>query len=390
MPRATGTGRIALLLTAGVLPGVVTAVPLSAQARARVSGSVETGAAAVEQPLVRSGAAFYLAPGAQLTAHDATIGADAVFATGTPFWRSVLGNGFVRSPAVKGVRLIGGGQLLKTSGLLSTVHGDVGAEWRGSAAGTTALARARIGRLRYGGALWKDVDLGLSAFRSRGALVFALDGVFTDAQRPAALRQQIGVEAGGASAFTARTLDLTPRMIWERGRLRADGSLALRLAERGMSGTRVGPQLSFTVETNRGIALFAGGVQRLPDVRSGVPSGRSALLGMRVSGTRVVTRPVAPRRRGPSLHVIGGTLILDAGPTFVARAALRGDFTEWQARDCRPRDRDTFECGAAPGAGTWRVSIRLDDGAWQQPANLAAAADDFGSVDGLLMTGGKP
>jgi len=80
---------------------------LAAQQRARISGSIETGAAAIEQPLVRSGAAFYLSTGAQLTARDMTIGGDAVFATGTPIWKSFLGGGYIRSPAFRNVRLIG-------------------------------------------------------------------------------------------------------------------------------------------------------------------------------------------------------------------------------------------------------------------------------------------
>lgn len=360
------------------------------QPRARITGTIETGAAAVEQPLVRSGAAFYLAPSAQLTARDLTIGGDAVFAAGTPVWQSFLGNGYIRSPAVRNIRILGGGQLLKTSGLLPTVHGDVGAEWRRSGPSTTGTVRARVGRLRYGGALWSDLDIGASTIRSHGAMLFAIEALYSDARRPEALREQLGVAAGNGDAFSARTMDFTPRMIWERGRLRTDASIALRVVERGVDGMRAGPQLSFTFATSRGISLFVGGAQRLPDVRAGIPSGRSALLGLRVGGTRLVTRPVAPGKAGPSLHIVNGALILDAGITAIARASLRGDFTEWQSRECAVFDRHRFHCGAAPRAGTWRVAIRLNDGAWQQPTNLAPAADDFGSVDGVLLTGGKP
>lgn len=363
---------------------------LAAQNRPRVNGSLETGAAAVEQPLVRSGAAFYLAPGAQLTARDATIGGDAVLATGSPLWRSFLGNGFFRSPAVKNVRLIGSAQILKTTGLLPTVHGDVGAEWRRSSIATSTAARARVGRLRYGGAMWNDVELGASAFHSRGAMLLGVDALFSDARRPAALQEQLGIAAQPDAAFNARTIDVTPRMIWERGRLRTDASLALRVVERGVSGSRAGPQLSFTFATARGISLFVGGTQRLPDARAGIPSGRSALLGLRVSGGRVLGRSDAARRSGPSLNLVNGALILDAGTTAAARASLRGDFTEWQPRECLRRDSRSFHCGAAPPAGTWRVAIRLNDGAWLQPSNLSPAADDFGSVDGVLLTGGRP
>ena len=110
---AHATSRLLRVLARGAIAGLATGVlagVLAAQPRARVTGSVETGAAAVQQPLVQSGAAFYLAPTAQLTARDITVGGDAVFATGSPLWKSFLGNGFIRSPAVRNIRLIGSGQ----------------------------------------------------------------------------------------------------------------------------------------------------------------------------------------------------------------------------------------------------------------------------------------
>ncbi len=360
------------------------------QRPARVAATLETGAAAIDQPQVRGTAAFYLAPSAQLVAHDLTIGGDAVFAAGTPVWKSFLGSAYVRSPAVMNLRLVGSGQVLKTSGLLSTWHGDAGVEWRKVAASNSAALSARIGRLRYGGEMWRDMEVAGSATHTHGAMLLALEGQLSDGVRPASLQQRLGVVAGEGDTFSVRTLDFTPRMIWERGRLRADASLALRAMQQGLTGLRVGPQLSFTFSTARGISLFVGGAQRLPDARSGIPSGRSALLGLRVGGARLLARTDSPRTTGPTLTVVDGVLILEPGSGGVSRAALRGDFTEWTSRDCQMRDGRSFNCGAAPPAGTWRVAVRLNEGAWQQPANLAAAADDFGSVEGVLMTGGKP
>ena len=386
----THVAMIARGIRTGVLSLTLASAALAQSRPARVTGAIETGAAAVEQPLVRSGAAFYLSPSAQLTARDLTIGGDAVFAAGTPVWQSFLGNGYVRTPAARNFRIIGSGQLLKTSGLLSTWHGDAGVEWRKASAVNSAALGARVGRLRYGGAMWRDMDATASATHRHGAMLLALESQLTDGVRPNSLQERLGVVSGIGDTFTARTLDFTPRMIWERGRLRTDASVAMRALQQGVRGTRVGPQLSFTFSTSRGISLFVGGTQRLPDVRSGIPSGRSVLLGLRVGGVRLLGRPDVARNVGPTLTVVGGMLILDPGMTPVAQVALRGDFTEWKPRDCRPRDAHSFLCGNAPPAGTWRVSVRLNDGAWQQPGNLAAAADDFGSVDGVLMTGGKP
>jgi len=374
---------------------LIAAIPLGAQPRARISGSLETGAAAIEQPLIRGGGALYIAPSASLTARDATVGGSAVLATGSPTWQSFLGSGFAQSPEVRNVRITAAAQALKTSGLLHTLHGELGAEWRANAGANTAVARISSGQLRHAGLWWRDLSAGATIARTRGAFSAALDAAFTDAQRPSALQQQLGSLAAvsanaGTASNRAQVFDVTPRMIWERSRLRADASVALRAVESGISGPRIGPQLAFTLQTTRGISLFAGGVQRLPDVRSGIPSGRSAVVGLRIEGRRALVGAPRPTVAGPALRVEHSVLVIDAGEAPTQRVELRGDFTQWQPRLCSPRGRRHFDCGVAPAAGTWRVALRMNGGAWQQPANLAPAADDLGSVDGILLTGGKP
>ena len=363
---------------------------VAAQARSVVRGSLETGAAAVEQPLVRTGAAVYVAPSAQLSIRNFTLGGGAVLATGTPTWRSLLGSGFLRTPAVGNIRLLGTAQALKTSGLVPTWHGDAAAEWSGVRAAASSALRVGIGQLRYAGNWYPDASAAGSLGWSRGEFAVSVDAEAMQARRPAALQQQLGTTGVGTGAYTARALDVTPRMIWERSRLRADASVALRAVEGGFAGTRVGPQLAFTLQTARGVSLFAGAAQRLPDPRAGLPSGRSALFGVRVEGHRALIRMPIRDASLPALLIERGNLVVDAGSTQAGRVALRGDFTKWEARECRPRGIRQFDCGPMPAAGTWRVSIRINDGSWRQPANLAPAADDFGSVDGVLMTGGKP
>ena len=362
----------------------------AAQARPRATLSLESGGAVLSQPLVRSGAAVYVAPGTEVSLRGFTIGANAVLAAGSPVWQSFLGTGFARTPSVAGIRLTGSAQGLKTSGLAETWHNDVGIEWSRSTPTTAGTLRARGGLLQYREQWWPDMDVGATVAHSHGASVFALDASMVRARRSALLQSQLGVTPTGALEFTARTIDVTPRVMWERGRLRADASVALRVDERGMRGTRVGPQLSLTVAASRGMSVFVGGVHRLPDVRSGLPSGRSALLGLRLENTGIFSRGRrSAAETTPALRVERGTLLLDVGPHVTTRAAIRGDFTGWQERGCTTRGGTAFDCGRAPAAGTWRVAVKLNDGAWQQPRNLAAVADDFGSVDGVLMTGGR-
>lgn len=359
------------------------------QPRARISGSIETGAAAIEQPLMRGGAALYVAPSAELATHGFSLGGTAVVATGTPTWRSLLSTGFVQSPAIGNVRVIGTGLLLKTSALTRTVHSDLGAEWHAGTGATTILLRARAGQLLYANAWWRDMDGSASLIHTRGTLSMVLDATASSARRPTAILEQLGAATDSGTAFRAQTLDLTPRMIWERSRLRADASVALRVAEGAVRGTRVAPQLSFTWQTTRGVSLFIGAAQRLPDARTSMPSGRTALLGMRMEGRRPFARPRSMATNAATLRIDKGLLLLDPGAVQATSAELRADFTEWAPRRCQALTAQLFDCGAAPGAGTWRVSIRVNDGAWIPPANLPAAADDFGAVDGVLLTGGK-
>jgi len=373
---------------------LLAALPLTAQRRVRVTGGLETGAAAIEQPLVPRGAAVYVAPAATLTVRDASIGASVILATGSPMWQSFLGTGFVQSPTVRNTRLIGTAQALTTTGLQRTLHADIGAEWRATRGANSGAARLSTGQLSHTGAWWRDVSTGASVAHTRGTFSAVLDASFTDARRPRALQEQIGGFTADMSLIeplTTRTqvLDFTPRMIWERSRLRTDASVALRAVESGLRGARIGPQLAFTLQTTRGISLFAGGVQRLPDVRSGVPSGRSALIGMRIELRRAFSADRKPARTVPALRVEQKTLVVDAGVAATYRVELRGDFTDWQPRSCTPRAQRYFDCGAAPVGGTWRVSVRLNEGAWQPPVNLPTIADDFGSVDGILLSGGK-
>jgi hypothetical protein len=383
----TGAGRALTTLAAAL---AASAVVHAQQKPVRVSAAIESGAAVLEQPLVRSGAVYYLAPSAALQLRDLQLGSDAVFATGTPIWQSFLGSAWVRSPALFNVRLVSSAQVLRTSGLINTWHADVGGEWRLASATTTLVTRGRYGRLRFLDTWWTDSDVGATLTHTHGAMVLALDAAVADARRPSLLEEQLGIQTNTFDSFAAQTVDLTPRMIWERGRLRTDASLSIRTVQRGIAGEQIGGQLALTFAARTGLSLFLGAVQRLPDIRTGIPSGRTALLGLRLTGARLLHVQTPQRAPGPTLEVIGGALLLTVDGSGATRASLRGDFTDWQVRDCEPASTRQFRCGSAPAAGTWRVAVRLDDGAWRQPVNLAAASDDFGSVDGVLMTGGKP
>jgi hypothetical protein len=143
--------------------------------------------------------------------------------------------------------------------------------------------------------------------------------------------------------------------------------------------------------------------------RDGRPAVRgSAARPARACGTcrwalRVRPAVTAVARERPARRVAAplgeAALVVEPGPRGArrlvahapgaSRVALRGDLTAWRETPLE-RDGDAWLLPAAALAlplapGTYRVSVRLDDGPWRPPANLPAVDDDFASRVGLLV-----
>jgi hypothetical protein len=214
----------------------------------------------------------------------------------------------------------------------------------------------------------------------------------------------------GSPGGARRVTDAEARAAWARGRVALSAGAGVRLLDwvaRGrqadaLPGRRAWVALDATVGVGRYAAVVAGvgdaGGRGAADVSalvtgSGAPLGRAgryAVLGVRLSPA-VFARPALPPvvRPAPSAFDVRA-----AGPgqyairvrVPAARAVdVSGEFTGWAPVAMRRVDADAWEAVLPVRAGTYRVSIRVDGGAWVAPPGLAAVEDDFGGSAGVVV-----
>jgi hypothetical protein len=68
------------------------------------------------------------------------------------------------------------------------------------------------------------------------------------------------------------------------------------------------------------------------------------------------------------------------------RVRVRADFTDWVATDCNAERGGRWTIPSPIAPGVHRLTIRIDDGAWKVPADLPAAASEYGDTVGVIMT----
>jgi hypothetical protein len=160
------------------------------------------------------------------------------------------------------------------------------------------------------------------------------------------------------------------------------------------------------------VAFIAAGGSYPADYAQGLPAGTYVSLGLRLASRRSgrdAPRPVAARV--PETPSVPSSLIdrrlltpvvatFDVYPsgagqrTFRVRAPgaqtveLIGDFTQWQAVQMRHLSGGSWSVTVPLGPGVYRMNVRVDNGPWGVPPGLAALADDFGGVVGVLQIEG--
>jgi hypothetical protein len=121
-----------------------------------------------------------------------------------------------------------------------------------------------------------------------------------------------------------------------------------------------------------------------PDWVRGADAAQWVAVGMRFYESRPSNaraariRPVLTIAAGDSLRTVR---VLAPGAHIVE---LMADFTEWSPMTLAAV-RDGFEGAFAISAGTHRVVVRVDGGAWRPAANTPAVDDDLGGRVGLLV-----
>jgi hypothetical protein len=180
-----------------------------------------------------------------------------------------------------------------------------------------------------------------------------------------------------------------------RRRVELDVRGGMRLISRGAltangRGTRSFAAVDAGVWVTPRVAVVAAFGRQLSDLARGTPDTRFAALALRFAMHDRASSPT-PRRRSPVSVAVRLALMSDStGRSRLVVAApdaelveLAATFTSWEPVRLVRRG-EAWELDRALPSGAHRVVVRIAGGPWLVPANLPAAADDFGGKVGII------
>ena len=177
---------------------------------------------------------------------------------------------------------------------------------------------------------------------------------------------------------------------WEVGRDRLDIEIGggVRAGLRGVERSTVWGSASATFWFLPRLGLVASTGRALEDVVRGLPQTRYLSLSLRVGVAgppRVAMRRAKLDDDAPRLAVTrhAEEVELAVRVREAQRVEIMGDFTAWEPL-ALVQSGDVWLTRRTIQAGSHRVALRIDGGAWQAPANLPKVTDDFGGVVGLV------
>ena len=83
--------------------------------------------------------------------------------------------------------------------------------------------------------------------------------------------------------------------------------------------------------------------------------------------------------------IAGGARVIRLRAPRALKVELSGDFTDWTPLPMRALSGGTWELVLPIAAGTYRVSVRVDGGAWTAPPGLVPVADEFNGEVGVVV-----
>lgn len=307
--------------------------------------------------------------------------------------------------------------LIRVDGPRDTLAGAPGAPGAGSTSGRAwrTDGRASVGAWLSRGSLVGSAGVRAGTERVPGRpstatreLVVDTIGFDADRRRPITRDRWVLTGDRGSAGGARRLTDADVRLTWTRGRTSVAGAGGVRLldwatGDRSVTtvpGSRAWATLDATVGVGRRVAVV-GGVGSGPAgsgatatlVALSQPAGlrtRYATLGVRLAPS-LFARPSLPAAVRPSAARFA---VRPAGPgkyalrvrVPAARAVeLSGELTGWRPVTMRRVDADAWEAVLPAAEGSYRVSIRVDGGAWVAPPGLPPVDDDFGGSSALVV-----
>jgi hypothetical protein len=220
-----------------------------------------------------------------------------------------------------------------------------------------------------------------------------------------AARRQLGaaVAVTWSSAADSAYLDLTGTARWAPWVVELDALLGVRAWSQG-SGEGAYGQVDARIAINRRIALLVSAGRTPSDYVRGILASKYVTVGMRVIPFPGPVRPAAAltdvlRReaRPPELMPAATAPLLAIASADGEMRTLRirapgaqtieiaADFTDWQPLPLLRVSRDTWEITLRVPAGTYRLDVRADGGAWLAPRGTRLERDEFGGEVGILV-----
>jgi hypothetical protein len=197
--------------------------------------------------------------------------------------------------------------------------------------------------------------------------------------------------------------DVTLDLSWRRSRWWLGGSRSWRAGSGATTGTATGHSLVAAWQLSPSLLLIAQGGEQMADAVRGVPQARYTGVAMRwnpvrVNGLRRDARAFGEARALPPAVVPDvrtdevllqrrpgeGTVVLTIDAPADAVVEVAYSATDW-APVRMAREGGAFVHRLTLPAGTHRVAVRVNGGAWRAPRGLAAVADDFGGKAGVVV-----
>jgi hypothetical protein len=270
----------------------------------------------------------------------------------------------------------------------------------GSHSSGSALVLGDAGAWWRRGGLTLTASLTQSRFRSR-------DAPLTPPTAPGPNVPQLFADTAQAFDYRHRVLDdAVVTGHWESRLLDVDASVGARL--RSSSETPLQwATASAAVWVTPGAAIVVRAGRYPESLMQGFPSVRYAELGVRLRSrgrvqpaailrhaqmARSVSAPVAPPPPPPPPFSVGQSGAADATTRVIRvtepaaqRVELIADFTDWQPMAMTRTASGVWELAIPIAPGTYRVSVRVDGGAWQAPPGVPPRHDEFGTDAGVIV-----
>jgi hypothetical protein len=265
--------------------------------------------------------------------------------------------------------------------------GDLGL-WLGAGAGHAWRSPVGGGLLRADVGAWtqlRDATLRLTAVHNS---VHTSTRIVT--AEPNMEANVVDTRSSSLSSATVRYVDTEAQVSWARARVALDAAVGRRMV-RGGDHTNTWLLGGSLMLTERFALVGSTGTSAF-DIAQGLPGGRYATIALRVT-TRaggpleLRSRSRATARGMETWREQDGTVLLVVHAPHARRVELMGDFTDWRPLVMRREADDHFAARIRLPAGSYRINVRVDGGAWTAPPGTTQVADEYNGAAGLLVVG---